>query len=266
MAQYEKLVSAFDTNLALSFVVGSADIVAHRLYKQHTDGTLVIAGDNETAPLFVPTTAEKAGYRVQAIPLALGTFELTGSGDITAGAKLSSAANGKVKAAAAGDPVVASAYNAAADGEHLSVLPAGPAVAGGASIIASGSAVLVAGTVTVANTAVLDTDLIFLTRLVTGGTVGNLSVGTAAGSCARSRNAAAASAASRGGRRPSPRGRPRGPRSSRETASAARPSARRSRASTRRTTSSTRWRRVPPSRSRTALPPAASARRPARRE
>jgi hypothetical protein len=178
MAQYAKLVSAFDGNLALSFVVGSADIVAYRLYKQHTDGTLVIAGDNETVPLFVPLTAEKAGYRVQAVPLALGTFELTGSGSIAAGAKLSSAANGKVKTAAAGDPVVASAYNAAADGELLSVLPAGPAVAGGAAIVASGKATLVAGTVTVANTAILSTDVIHLTRQVTGGTVGHLRVGT----------------------------------------------------------------------------------------
>lgn len=127
MAQFEKLVSAFNTNLALSFVVGSADIVAYRLYKQHTDGTLVIAGDEEAVPLFVPTTAEKTGYRVQAIPLGLGTFELTASGNISAGAKLASAADGKVKAAGTGDPIVGLAYNAAADGELLSVLPPVPA-------------------------------------------------------------------------------------------------------------------------------------------
>ncbi len=175
MAQFDKLVSAFDTNLALTFVVGSADIVAYRLYKQDTDGTLVIAGDNETVPLFVPTTAEKAGYRVQAVPLALGTFELQGSGSIAAGAKLSSAANGKVKTAAAGDPVVASAYNAAADGELLSVLPAGPAVAGGATIIAIGTATLVAGTKTVTTTKVKTGDHIQLTRNTPGGTTGDLS-------------------------------------------------------------------------------------------
>ena len=175
MAQYDKLVSAFDPNLALSFVVGATDIVAYRLYKQDGDGKLVIAGDNETAPLFVPTTAEKAGYHVQAIPLALGTFELTGSGAITAGAKLSSAASGKVKAAAAGDPVVASAYNAAADGELLSVLPAGPAIAGGVTIIATGTATLVAGTKTVATAAVKTGDRILLTRNTPGGTTGDLS-------------------------------------------------------------------------------------------
>ena len=175
MAQYDKLVSAFDPNLALSFVVGATDIVAYRLYKQDGDGKLVIAGDNETVPLFVPTTAEKAGYRVQAIPLALGTFELTSSGAITAGAKLSSAASGKVKAAAAGDPVVASAYNAAADGELLSVLPAGPAIAGGVTIIATGTATLVAGTKTVATAAVKTGDRILLTRNTPGGTTGDLS-------------------------------------------------------------------------------------------
>lgn len=178
MAQFAKLVSAWDGNLALSFTVGAADIVKNRLYKQDAAGLLVIAGDNEVVPLFVPLTAEKAGYRVQAVPLGLGTFELQGSGTITAGAKLSSAADGKVKAAVAGDPVIASAYNAAADGELLSVLPAGPAVAGGATIVAAGSAVLVAGTVTVANTAVAADDIIVVARLVTGGTVGHLRVGT----------------------------------------------------------------------------------------
>lgn len=128
MAQFTKLVSAFDTNLALSFVVGAADIIPKRLYKIHTDGTLVIAGNNEAGPLFVPTTAEKAGYRVQAIPLGLGTFELTASGSIpAAGTKLSSAADGKVKAAVATNPIVGLAYNIAADGELLSVLPPVPA-------------------------------------------------------------------------------------------------------------------------------------------
>lgn len=178
MAQFAKLVSAWDGNLALSFTVGAADIVKNRLYKQDAAGLLVIAGDNEVVPLFVPTTAEKAGYPVQAVPLGLGTFILTGSGAITAADKLSSAADGKVKKAAAGDPIVCAAYNTAANGELLSVVPAGPAVAGAAAIIDSGTAVLVAGTVTVANPAVLSTDVIHLTRQVTGGTVGHLRVGT----------------------------------------------------------------------------------------
>ncbi len=177
MAQYAKLVSAWDGNLALSFKVGTVDIVKNRLYKQHTDGTLVIAGDNEVCPLFVPTTAEKAGYPVQAVPLGLGTFILTGSGVITAADALSSAADGKVKKAAAGDPVILSAYNAAADAELLSVVPAAPALFGGSTIIESGKAVLVAGTKTVATTKVLATDVIHLTRQVTGGVVGHLTVG-----------------------------------------------------------------------------------------
>lgn len=174
MAQFAKLVSAFDGNLALSFVVGAADIVAHRLYKQDAAGLLVIAGDNEVVPLFVPTTAEKAGYRVQAVPLGLGTFTLTGSGAIAAGAKLSSAADGKVKTAAAGDPIVTSAYNAAADGELLSVVPAGPAIAG-ASIIASGTVTLVDG---IANGEALPPGpvKILLTRQAVAGTPGYLSV------------------------------------------------------------------------------------------
>lgn len=179
MAQYDKLVSAFDAaNHGLSFKVGTVDIVANRLYKQHTDNTLIIAGDNETVPLFVPLTAEKAGYPVQAVPLGLGVFTLTGSGAITAGAALSSAASGKVKAAVGGDPVVTHAYNTAADGELVSVVPAGSGDAGGAAIVASGTAVLVAGTVTVATTAILATDVVQLTRQVTGGTVGHLTVGT----------------------------------------------------------------------------------------
>lgn len=48
----------------------------------------------------------------------------------------------------------------------------------GGTIIAFGSAVLVAGTKTVSTTSVATGDKVFLTRLVTGGTVGNLSVGT----------------------------------------------------------------------------------------
>lgn len=50
--------------------------------------------------------------------------------------------------------------------------------AGGQAAFATGAATLAAGTVTVATTAVRATSKVFLTRAVTGGTTGDLRVGT----------------------------------------------------------------------------------------
>ncbi len=127
MAQYTKLVAAYVPDMALSFKVGTVDIVANRLYKQHTDNTLIVAGANEAVPLFMPLTAEKAGMPVRAVPIGFGAFVVTASGAIAAGAKLSTVAAGMVKTAVATQPIVGLAYNAAADGELLTILPPVPA-------------------------------------------------------------------------------------------------------------------------------------------
>lgn len=115
-------VFSYDPNSVYSFTVGSADVIAYRLYKQHTDGTLIIATDNHTGPLFVPQTAEKAGYRVGGMLVGTGCFILTASGSISAGANVAPAANGKVRAAVTGDVVIGKAFNTTvSDGELVSV-------------------------------------------------------------------------------------------------------------------------------------------------
>lgn len=126
MTQATNLVQKYDPNAVFSFTVGTVDVTAYRLYKQHTDNTLVIAGATETVPLFLPMTAETAGKRVSAALVGAGTFILTASGSITAGADVTSAANGKVAAATAGQPVIGKAYHGASDGELVSVITDAP--------------------------------------------------------------------------------------------------------------------------------------------
>lgn len=104
-----------------------------------------------------------------------------GAGGVTAGAAVEVLAAGTVQDYTSGT-VVGKALTSAASGELASILLNPAARNPGATIdehiVESGKAVLVAGTKTVSVTDLLSTDRIFLTRQVTGGTVGNLSVGT----------------------------------------------------------------------------------------
>jgi hypothetical protein len=122
MAQSLKLVTKFSNDLLYSFKVGSVDIVAHTLYVRDSAGLLVQADASSVGPFFLPITAEKAGMSVSAVLIGAGTVILLGSGAISKGAKLTNAAAGKVAAAGAGDEIVGTAWDAAGDGELLSVV------------------------------------------------------------------------------------------------------------------------------------------------
>jgi hypothetical protein len=124
MAQYDKLVSAYCPEGVFSFKVGSVDIVANTLYVRDAAGLLVQAGASDSGPFFVPLTAEKAGYPVSAALVGTCTPVLKASGSIAKGAKLTNAALGCVATASAGDEIVGTAWNAADDGELLSVVTA----------------------------------------------------------------------------------------------------------------------------------------------
>ncbi|HQP88812.1 MAG TPA: hypothetical protein PLL76_21365 [Thermoanaerobaculia bacterium] len=124
MAQFAKLVSQYHPDGVYSFVVGSADIVANTLYVRDANGLLVQADASSVGPFFVPLTAEKAGYPVSAALVGTGTFVLLASGSIMKDAKLTNAAAGKVTTAGAGDEIVGTAWNAADDGELLTVVTA----------------------------------------------------------------------------------------------------------------------------------------------
>ncbi|MFA6031106.1 MAG: hypothetical protein WC969_14720 [Elusimicrobiota bacterium] len=122
MAQSVKLVTKFSNDLLYSFKVGTVDIVAHTLYVRDSAGLLVQADASSVGPFFLPITAEKAGMSVSAVLIGAGTVILLGSGAISKGAKLTNAAAGKVAAAGAGDEIVGTAWDAASDGELLSVV------------------------------------------------------------------------------------------------------------------------------------------------
>lgn len=125
MAQYDKLVAPGSyPEGVFGFKVGSVDIVADTLYVRDASGLLVQADASSVGPFFVPLTAEKAGYPVSAALVGTGTFILKASGSIAKGAKLTNAAAGAVATAGAGDEIVGTAWNAADDGELVSVVTA----------------------------------------------------------------------------------------------------------------------------------------------
>jgi len=102
-------------------------------------------------------------------------------GDTVAnGAEVASDASGRAVTATVGAHVLGTVIRGGAVGELGSIILGRKGVKGasGAQIVDFGSAVLVAGTKTVSTTKVKTGDKIFLTRLVTGGTVGHLTVGT----------------------------------------------------------------------------------------
>lgn len=111
-----------------------------------------------------------------------GIVPVTAGGTgVTAGAAVEVLAAGTVQDYSSGT-VVGKALTTAAAGALASILLNPAARNPGATlverIVESGLAVLVDGTVTVTVTDVADTDRILISRQVTGGTVGNLTVGT----------------------------------------------------------------------------------------
>lgn len=107
-----------------------------------------------------------------------GIVPVVADGAITAGAWVQATSAGKAITQTTGFGV-ARALTSAGDGELVSVQLAMPKEAYSTyGVVALGSAVLVAGTKTVSTTAIKAGDKVILTRLVTGGTVGHLSVGT----------------------------------------------------------------------------------------
>lgn len=111
-----------------------------------------------------------------------GIVPVTAGGTgVTAGAAVEVLAAGTVQDYSSGT-VVGRALTTAAAGALASVLLNPAARNPGATIagyfVETGKAVLVGGTKTVTVADILSTDVILLTRQVTGGTVGNLSVGT----------------------------------------------------------------------------------------
>jgi len=115
------MLTKYDPNSVFDFKVGAVDIVKNRLYKTGSTQLLEIAGNNEDVPLFYPLTPEKVGYPVSAVLVGNGTFVITASGAISKDASVSPAADGKVKAAVAGEPLIGRAVHAASDGELVTI-------------------------------------------------------------------------------------------------------------------------------------------------
>lgn len=129
MTQATNLIQKAPGDGTYSLKVGAADIIPYRLYTLDADNLLVIAGDNESGPLFFPLTAEKVGRGVAAWLFGSGgssAVKVQVSGAVAIHVKLTCAANGMVKTAAAGDYVIGTSYVAAADAEVVSVIAGAP--------------------------------------------------------------------------------------------------------------------------------------------
>jgi hypothetical protein len=119
MSQDTSLFRQYDPEFLRAFTVGATAIVEHCLYKQDTDGTLIIAGDNESVALFLPLSKALAGEQVVCAPVGTFVAPIIGSNAISAGALICSAANGKVRAATTSDYAIGREgnYHVGADGE-----------------------------------------------------------------------------------------------------------------------------------------------------
>lgn len=179
MAQATGLLLKYDPNSCFSLTVGSAAIVANKLYKRHTDGTLVVATANFDGPLFYPLTVEGVGYDVECALVGHCTIPVIASGAWTKDCALAAGASGTVKAADGNDRVIGRAF-AACDDEAVGIMipPAGESsVLGDSMIVTSGnSGAMTAGAVTVADTAILTGDLVIFSRRTTGGTPGDVAI------------------------------------------------------------------------------------------
>ncbi len=179
MTQAAGLLTKYDPNFCFSMTVGATAIVANKIYKRHTDDTLIVGTANFDGPLFYPLTVEGVGYDVEAALVGYCTIPVIASGAWTQGCALAAGASGTVKAADGNDRVIGRALDACDDGAvGVMIPPAGEsAVLGDSMIVTSGnSGAMTAGVVTVADTAVLTGDLVIFSRRTTGGTPGDVAV------------------------------------------------------------------------------------------
>lgn len=182
MAQASGLLFKYDPNFCFSMIVGSANIVANKLYKRHTDGTLIVATANFDGPLFYPLSVNDAGDPVSAALVGFCVVDVIASGAWTQGCALAAGAAGTAKAADGNDRVIGRAFNACDDGAVGTMIPpAGESVgvlADSLLVTSGNSGAMTAGAVTVADTAILTGDLVIFSRRTTGGTPGNVSITT----------------------------------------------------------------------------------------
>ena len=159
---------------ALNATANAAMAVAFTGVKLYASDTakIVQAGAGEAIDGVIMTalaSGEQTGIvRTGIVPVAFG-------GTVAKDDFVSTDAAGKFVKQTAGKYVVGKCIKGGADGEIGSVELCQPYLG---RVVARGKAVLVAGTVTVSTTDVLAADIIMLTRQVTGGTVGHLTVGT----------------------------------------------------------------------------------------
>lgn len=161
----------------LSVKATSAITTPYLFVKFDTDRDYcVVAGAGEDADGVLESKAaagEAVEMVISGIPLVYA------GGTVANGDYVMADSAAKAVVATPGNKILGQAIRGGASGELISViLGKQPAAQFGGTIVAFGSAVLVAGTVTVSTTAVRTGDKILLTRLVTGGTVGHLTVGT----------------------------------------------------------------------------------------
>lgn len=180
MAQATGLLMKYDPNFCFSLTVGATAIVANKLYKRDTDGTLIVATANFDGPLFFPLTVEGAGYDVECALVGYCVVPVIASGAWTQGCALAAGASGTVKAADGNDRVIGRAFAACDDtavgimiptaGESLGILA-------DAVIVTSGTtAAMVAGEIATADANVITGDLIIYSRRTLGGTAGHVAV------------------------------------------------------------------------------------------
>lgn len=160
--------------IALNVTANAAMAVAFTGVKLYAADTskIVQAGAGEAIDGVIMTalaSGEQTGIiRTGIVPVAFG-------GTVAAGDFVTTDSAGKFVKQTAGTYVNGKAIKGGADGEIGSVELCAPYLG---RIVNRGKAVLVSGTKTVTVTDILAADIVLITRQVTGGTVGNLAVGT----------------------------------------------------------------------------------------
>lgn len=163
--------------LTLTLRAQAAITVAPVFVKFHSDNAyFVVCGAGEQAIGVCPSLAAIGDPVTIELAPSLTLVKL---GDtVAAGDWVASTAAGLADTATAGQVVAGIAITGGASGELATIKLVDPVAEASSVVVDKGKAVLVAGTKTVSVADIDSTDVILLTRQVTGGTVGNLSVGT----------------------------------------------------------------------------------------
>lgn len=165
--------------LTVTYTANGA-LVAYSFAKLDSDDAKCTKCGAGEKPVGLTPTAVDDGKPVGLITDGIGL--VAAAGTIAAGDEVASDADGLAVVAAEGDYVAGIAVTAAAAaGGVVSVRLLPPAVAyrkAGAVVVLAGTVALVAGAATVSTAKILDTDVVLVSRQVTGGTVGHLTVGT----------------------------------------------------------------------------------------